>query len=131
MMQSDSESHIPPAEQPDLWTLPDITSVTISRVHYRTPRRHVVTGQVITLDEQVEILVRTDGMIPIRALSPALYIGATEVVENEQVEPDLYRFYLMGTPPEPGEPIALGWVGHPPTQRESYFQYEQPTDTSR
>lgn len=126
-MTSDSESRVPPTEQPDLWTLPEITSVTISQVRYRTPRRHVVAGQVVTVNEGVEILVRTDGDFPFRALSPALYVGTTEIVENEQLQPDLYRFFVLDDPPITGQPIVLGWVGHPPQQRESRFLYEDPT----
>jgi hypothetical protein len=127
-MNSDSQSRIASPEQPDLWQLPEITSVEVQRNRYRPARRHVLAGRVIEREEGIEILVRTEGEIPVRALSPALYVGDTQMVENEQVDPHLHRFFVIGDQPEPGAPIRLGWVGHPPPPGQTRFRYESPAE---
>lgn len=114
-MTSDSESKLPTPPHRDLWTLPKIKELKIERVRYRVPRKHMVGGREVALEEGVEILVQTDGEIPIRALSAALFIGTVEVAENEQVDAGLHRFFVLDeTALRPGASITLGWVGHAP-----------------
>ena len=70
------------------------------------------------------------GQIPIRALSPALYIGSVQVAENETVNANLYRFFAMDEAVlKIGAPIRLGWVGHPPPKGKAKFHYETPKDS--
>lgn len=130
-MTSDSESKLPTPPHRDLWTLPKIKELKIERVRYRVPRKHTVGGREVVFEEGVEILVQTDGEIPIRALSPALHIGSAEVAENEQVDARLYRFFVFDEAAlRAGASITLGWVGHArPKSGDRTFRYEAPRDT--
>src|SRR4051794_34241051 len=94
-MTSDTEARVPDPSPQDLWGLPKIDKVQIERVRYAKPRKHVVGGAVVEFPEGVEILVHTDGEIPVRALSPALYVGTAEVSENECVAAGRYRFFVI------------------------------------
>ena len=126
-MQGDSESRLPPPTRRDLWALPEIEALKIERVRYRDARKHVVAGKVVELSEGIEIVVQTDGEIPMRALSPALYIGSTELAENERVSPTSYRFFVLDEKAlQAGAAITLGWVGHPASKTGSKFRYEAP-----
>jgi hypothetical protein len=129
-MQGDSESRQPGPQKRDLWTLPAIESLKIERVRYTSSRKHVIAGKVVEFKEGIEIIVKTDGEIPIRALSPALHIGSAEVVENERITATSYRFFVLDEKAlKPGAPIALGWVGHPAPGRKGKFRYEAPGES--
>ena len=125
-MNSDAESLVPPPEQPDIWRLPEVIDVEIRRASYRPPRRHMVSGRVIEMSEGIEILVRTDAEIPIRALSTALFVGGIQIAENQQEDPRLLRFFVAGEPLDDGAPITLGWVDQPPPRAEARFFYQPP-----
>jgi hypothetical protein len=124
---SDSESHLPSSPARDLWQLPDIKSLKIEHVDYDPPRKHVVHGEVVEFVEGIEILVETDGAIPVRALSPALYVGPVVVAENECLTERKYRFFVLGEDELPeGAPISLGWVGAPAPSGRTKFRYSAP-----
>ena len=128
-MTGDREVHLAESERRDIWALPEIESLKIERVGYREARRHVVAGKVVERSEGVEIAIRTTGEIPIRALSPALHVGKTEVAENEQLDATSYRFFVLDEAAlENGAAIYLGWVGHPPRKARTKFRYERPGD---
>jgi hypothetical protein len=127
-MQGDSETELDQRPSRDIWSLPRITSMQVARVRYRRPRRHAVDGRIVEQDTGVEIVVETDGEIPIRALAPALHVGSAEVAENEQRGTTTYRFFVLDEQAlQPGDPITLGWVGHPPPDTTSRFRYEPPS----
>ena len=114
----------------DLWTLPPVEGIGIERVRYRTPRRRVLRGRAEEVAEAVEIVVRTAGPIPVRALSPALFVGGVQVTENVQEDETTYRFFADEELPA-GEPIVLGWVGQPPPEehvRAATNRYQPPGD---
>lgn len=127
-MQGDAESKLEPPPQQDIWELPRIRAVRVNRVRYRTPRNHISAGEVVARSEGVEILVETDGEIPMRALSPALHVGGVEVTENERTSETSYRFFVAREEAmRTDDPIVLGWVGHPVPQAEAEFRYAPPT----
>ena len=66
---------------PDPWYLPEIVSIEAVRVHFRKPVPHAVGLKRTETREAVELRVRTVEEFPVRALSPALFIG--DVVVNE------------------------------------------------
>jgi hypothetical protein len=126
-MQGDSELRPQTPPRRDLWALPKISRVTIERRRYQPARKHTVAGKLAESTEGVEILVETDGEIPIRALSPALFVGSAEIAENEQVDARMYRFFVHDERAlRAGAPIVLGWVGQPPPKAPSNFRYQAP-----
>lgn len=126
-MQGDSESRLLTPRQPDLWALPNIETLTIERVQYRPARKHVIAGKLVEVSEGIEIVVQTDGEIPIRALSPALHVGSAELAENERVSKTSYRFFVFDEEAlRVGAPITLGWVGHRTPRGRSKFRYAMP-----
>ena len=131
-MHGDAESKFEPPARRDLWELPRLKAVMILRVRYRRPRTHVVRGDVVRRREGVEIRVETDAEIPVRALSPALHVGPAEIAENERTSPNSHRFFVLDEDAlRPGDPITLGWVGHPARDADSRFRYEPPSGVTR
>jgi hypothetical protein len=126
-VQGDSE-YLPQKPRPrDLWALPKIRGISIERKRYLPPRKHAVAGELVEFGEGVEIVVQTESEIPIRALSPALYVGSIEIAENEQVDATTYRFFVLDEHAlREGAPIVLGWVGQPPPKKRSAFRYGVP-----
>lgn len=126
-IQSDSGSRLPPPRQGDIRTLPEISSLTIVRRRYRRPRRFQLAGRLIEISEGTEIVVETDGEIPIRALSPVLNVGSTQLTELERASERSYRFFVLDEPAlREGAPIRLGWIGLPPPKDEALFTYYAP-----
>ncbi len=132
-----TDSDLTQADRPDrrdLWTLPALKGVRSVRVRYRTPRRHFVGGKPVEVDEGVELQIQTDGAIPIRALSPALFVGGTEVAENVTVDETSHRFFVADEQAlSDGAEIRLGWVGQPPLNDGAAadaggFHYKTPTE---
>jgi hypothetical protein len=126
----DSGSRLPDRPGRDLWALPEITSLRIERVRYKTPRKHAEAGKVVDLHEAIEIVIETDGDIPIRALAPALNVGSAQVAENEPAGKARLRFVVTNAEPLlEGAPITLGWVGQPAPRVKARFHYRVPTDS--
>jgi hypothetical protein len=126
-MPSDSESKLPAPPRRELRALPNIQSIKIERVQYKNARKHTVAGKLVELREGVEIIVQTDGEIPVRALSPALHVGSAEIAENERIGDKAYRFFVLDAEAlKKGDPITLGWVGARPSKTRTKFRYEPP-----
>jgi hypothetical protein len=86
-----------------------------------------MAGKVVEFSNAIEIVVQTDGEIPIRALSPALHVGSAELAENERVSSTSYRFFVLDEDAlREGAPITLGWVGHRVPRGRSKFHYVMP-----
>jgi hypothetical protein len=101
--------------------LPAVLSVEASRVRYDPPRRYYAGKELREIREGVEILVRTAEPLPVRAISPVLFIGDTIVGDYEVAGPSLYRFFLFDLALAPGAPIALGWPFAPRRARPTNF----------
>ncbi len=126
-MTGDSDSRLPPPERPDFRRLPAIESLEVVRRSYAHSRKHMIAGRLVALDEGVEIIVHTSAPIPIRGLSPALYVGGVEVAENEVIAPTVYRFFVLDEKALPRDaPISLGWAGQPERVVGSGFRYAPP-----
>jgi hypothetical protein len=107
--------------------LPAVLSVEASRVRYDPPRRYYVGKELREIREGVEILVRTAEPLPVRAISPALFIGDTIVGDYEVAGPSLYRFFLFDLARVTlGAPIALGWPFAPRVARPTNFTLQIP-----
>ncbi len=98
--------------------LPRPVSVTARLTPFEPPQRRNFESALPRLPRTVEFLVETDAPIPVRALSPVLYVGdepVTEVVADDDTH---YRFIAMR--PESlrqGAPMTLGWSGQPASDR--------------
>ncbi len=127
-MPSDAGRDAPTPSAPDLWRLPRVLRLRIERVRYAKPRRHARAGRIVETAEGVEIFVETAGEIPVRALSPALYVGTTEVAEHERVGEGQYRFLVLDEATlREGSPIALGWAGVSGRRVKTAFRYRMPS----
>src|SRR5262245_4144708 len=113
-MSSDSGARQPGPARPD-FEVPDLVDVKVRRTTFR-PRDHRNFRSALPVQrDAVEFTVRTDRPFPVRALGPALYVGAAAVVECEAVELTLYRFVAFDPAAlRRGAPIRLGWSGRAP-----------------
>jgi hypothetical protein len=124
--QSDSGARLP-QPQDDIWTLPEIRSLRILRRRHSPPRKFQRAGRLIEVGEGTEIIIETDGEIPVRALSPVLNIGSEQVTEVEPAGRHSYRFFVVDEAVlREGAPIRLGWMGLPAPAKESRFTFHDP-----
>jgi hypothetical protein len=100
------------------WALPRVLGVEFRPVTYPEPRIYYVGRERRQTSEAVEILVRTAAPLPIRALSPVIFVGERVVADYDEAGPNLYR-YLAFDPRTlaPNAPLSLGWPGRPPATR--------------
>jgi hypothetical protein len=100
------------------WALPRVLEVEFRPVRYPEPRPYYVGSERRQTSEALEILVRTALPLPIRALSPAIYVGDVPVEDYEVAGPNLYR-YLVFNPGAllAGSPVSFGWPGQPVASR--------------
>ena len=115
----------PEASRPGLWHLPELLDVRALRRYFRKPRITYAGLQRVEHETAIELTVTTDAPFPVRALSPALYVGEEAVIDYDPIGAGVYRFFAYN--PEQlkeGAPIALGWPGDPEQRRPSSFRYE-------
>jgi hypothetical protein len=111
--------------EPGANRLPEVVGVEARRVRYRTPRIYFAGREQREASEAVEIQVRTAGPLPVRDLSPVLFVGEVPLGEYEPAGRHLYTFYAY----EPGRlqegaPIALGWPYAPDRKIPTRFRYQ-------
>lgn len=113
--------------------LPRVVAVTPRLARFDPPPHRNFTSALPRLERTVELLVETDGPIPVRALSPVLWVGDAAVTEVVAVDDTHYRFVAL----EPGAlrdgaPVTLGWSGAPASERvdtgTSYAAPDGPAD---
>ena len=88
-MTGDREVHLAESERRDIWALPEIESLKIERVGYRGHAGTSSRARSSSAARASRSPSGPTGEIPIRALSPALHVGETEVAENEQLARDV------------------------------------------
>ena len=94
------------------WKLPKIIDLQTKLIPYQQPPKlRYFKSYLSKYDTAVEFLVKTSGPFPLRALSPALYVGDIPIVEVQGTGEDSYRFLAF----EPdklkeGAPISLVWL---------------------
>ena len=111
------------------WTLPQVLGVEFRPVTYPEPRAYYVGRERRQTSEAVEIMVRTAAPLPIRAISPVIFVGDRPIADYETAGPNLYR-YLAFDPRAlvSGAPVFLGWPGRPPASRIALAaRYQPPT----
>lgn len=111
----------------DIWSLPEIVSVSVRHRRFDSSRRITVRGEDHYLDEGLEVIVRLSAPLPIRALGPVLWVGDQPLSIAESDGEREYRFLA----PEPealqeGAPIALSWGTGGARQGENRHHFEPP-----
>lgn len=95
--------------------LPRILRVSTTRAAFDPPPRRNFDSALAPVPDTVEFLIETDGPIPVRALSPVLYVGDTPVTEVSADDDRHYRFVaLRPASLRDGAPLVLGWSGQTP-----------------
>jgi hypothetical protein len=113
-MNSDSANKEHKRKDVDLWRIPAIVSIEAVHVRHREPMRFYVQSKPVESHETIEFIVRTTEEFPVRALSPALFVGDHAITEMSRLGENIYRFVA----PETEIPrlkqnavISLGWAG--------------------
>jgi hypothetical protein len=107
--------------------LPAIVGVEASRVRYNPPRRFYVGRDAVEVRDAVELLVRTAAALPIRDITPVLFIGETAISDYETVSANLYRFFVFNLDRiAVGAPIGIGWPYAPTSVRMTQFRFQIP-----
>lgn len=98
--------------------LPRPVSVTARLTRFEPPQRRNFESALPRLPRTVEFLVETDAPIPVRALSPVLYVGDVPVTEVVADDDTHYRFIAMQPASlRQGARVTLGWSGQPASDR--------------
>ncbi len=109
-MTGDASAQERRPDRVNLWKLPKILSAEVVRVTYKNPVLRYSRAKKLKHKKGVEIMVRTDGPLPERAVSPVLRIGTVIIDDYEFVEKNLYRFYVFNFEKlEEGAEIELIW----------------------
>ena len=130
-MASDSTSKERPAVTK--WRLPQVIDIKIRKISYQPPRLRYFKSYLSNYTSAVEFKVKTNGLIPIRALSPVLYVGDVPVTEMEQLKENLYRFlaFQFDRLKEDAE-IFMAWPGQPKEEwMNTKFRYKLASDKSQ
>ena len=134
-MSADSGSReIVEGEREDLWSMPTILDIEIIHVYYNNPVPYFFKYKINEMQEAVEMVVRTSKKFPVRALSPALYVGDFPVTEYGYESENLYRFVIPGPDIEKlkiGESIPIGWLGEKTKKMMTNFHFRIQKDEER
>jgi hypothetical protein len=118
-MSFDAQAMEQPAKKPDIWKLPEIVSVKAAKVTYRKPIVRYKGLERREYSQAIEITVETSSGIPVRALSPALYVGDVEIADYEQLGKNLYLFVAVEVDElAAGQPVVLDWPLRRSKQKE-------------
>jgi hypothetical protein len=94
--------------------LPQIKDLKIKEIPYKPPKLRYFQSSSSKYSKAIEFTVTTDGPIPVRALSPVLYVGKIPIIEGGPIKVNLYRFLAFETNKlKLNEPIYFGWFGDP------------------
>ena len=109
-MSTDAQGREPIRTPLDIWTLPEIIDVQAVLVRFKNPLIRYDGQRRVKHKEAVELMVKTAGPIPERALSPALMVGDVAVDDYEVAGENLYRFYAFEVKQlREGAPMRLEW----------------------
>ena len=115
-MGSDQAAQVQPAPAPRQ-ALPAITAVDIRAARYTARASKHVAAPLADVGDAVHIDLTLDGPVPIRALSPVLWVGAQRLTECEAVDESGTTLRFWGLNPgvlTDGAPLALAWMNEAP-----------------
>lgn len=114
-MSNDAQAREPSQRPPDIWSLPEIIDVCAVLVRFKNPLIRYDGQRRVEHKEAVELMVKTAGPIPERALSPALMVGDVAVDDYEVTGENLYRFYAFEVKElREGASMRLEWPARRP-----------------
>jgi hypothetical protein len=127
-MSTDKSIREPATPRPD-WKLPEVIDLQIKLIPYRAPRLRHFKSRFAKYNKAIEFLVKTDGSIPARALSPALFVDDVRIIEGETVDRNTTRFLSFELDQlQEGAAISFGWEDDPKELRQrTKFLFHQPT----
>jgi hypothetical protein len=104
---------------PRLFELPKIISLKMKLVDFKAPKLKTFTSRLSKYKRAVVITIVTEGPIPIRDISPTIYIGNIPSKHSEESKgTNEYKFYVFNFEKiKPGERILWGWANDPPAKR--------------
>ena len=116
------------APRPD-WRLPEVIDIKIRLIPYHAPKLRHFNSKFAKYNEAIEYLVKTEGSIPARALSSALFVDDVKIVEGETVDRNTKRFLSFEFDRlQEDAPILLGLEDDPKELRKrTKFLFHQPT----
>lgn len=127
-MSTDKSIKEPAAPRPD-WKLPEVIDIKIRLIPYHAPSLRHFKSKFAKYNKAIEFLVKTDGSISARALSPALFVDDVRIIEGETVDRNTTRFLSFEVDQlQEGAPISFGWEDDPKELRQrTKFLYHRPT----
>jgi hypothetical protein len=108
--------------------LPQIENIEIKLIPHEAPKLRYFKSSFSKYSQAIEFLITTDAPIPVRALSPVLYIGEMPLTEGETIKENSYRFLAFEINElKDNTPIYFGWQGDRKEQpRKTKFVYKRP-----
>lgn len=131
-MSFDQAPSIEPTQGPN-WEIPEITDVTIRAAQYKPRAPQHFDHPMATVKNAVEIIVSLASPMPIRAMSPVLWVGSQRLTESEVADKNGKKMRFWSFHPDKlqsGAPIKLLWMNENKqaaiTQKKPQFTYKPP-----
>lgn len=129
-MSSDEAPQIKTAQGPH-WELPEIQDVKIRSAQFKPRAPQHFNHPMAAVEDAVEIVVSLTSPMPIRAMSPMLWVGTQRLTESEAVDGEGKKLRFWSFNPEQlesGAPISMSWMNEQPaiTRKKTRFKYQQP-----
>jgi hypothetical protein len=121
-------------EEEDIWRMPMILGIEVIHVHYSHPIPYFIKSKQIEIIEGIEFLVKTSEDFPIRALSPALFVGDFPVMDVNRIGENLYRFFVPAPEIdrlETSAPMSIGWAGLSGGKVTTEYRFQVQREESR
>ena len=112
-------------QPPPSFRLPGVTSVQMRRVRFDPPIRFYRDGRLTAAGEAIELLVETTAALPIRDLTPAIFVGDVPVTHYDLVGANQYRFRAFDVDQlQRGARISIGWPFAPQSRIPTPFVFD-------
>jgi hypothetical protein len=99
------------------WGLPAITDVKIQSAKFEPKAPSNFAHPMDAVANAMEIVVSLEAPVPVRAMSPVLWVGDRKLTESEMVDKSGKKMRFWALTPDtlqPGAPITLGWMNDRP-----------------
>jgi hypothetical protein len=100
------------------WELPEITDVKIRSAEFKPKAPANFAHPMDAVANAMEIVVSLEAPVPVRAMSPVLWVGDRQLTESEMVDKSGKTMRFRALKPETlqaGAPITMGWMNDRPT----------------